>query len=76
MTSSRASSALRASRRANSSRRRQAHSPLTGDIIWDVILHGRAKDYDVAPFRWTLFREHDLVPSARWAAAPHPKRRL
>jgi hypothetical protein len=27
-------------------------------------------------FRWTRFKENDLVPSARWAAPPHPKHRL
>ncbi|HEX2442260.1 MAG TPA: FAD-dependent oxidoreductase [Methylomirabilota bacterium] len=52
------------------------HSPLMGDIISDVILHGRSKDYDITPFRWTRFKENDLVPSARWAAPPHPKHRL
>jgi glycine/D-amino acid oxidase-like deaminating enzyme len=52
------------------------HSPLMGDIISDVILHGRSKDYDITPFRWTRFRENDPVPSARWAAPPHPKHRL
>jgi len=52
------------------------HSPLMGDIISDVILRGRSKDYDITPFRWTRFRENDPVPSARWAAPPHPKHRL
>jgi sarcosine oxidase, subunit beta len=52
------------------------HSPVIGDILSDVILHGRAKDYDLTPFRWTRFREQDLVPSARWTAEPHPKHRL
>src|SRR2546428_4835260 len=52
------------------------HSPVIGDILSDVVLHGRAKDYDLTPFRWTRFRENDLVPSARWTAEPHPKHRL
>jgi sarcosine oxidase, subunit beta len=52
------------------------HSPMIGDIMSDVILHGRAKDYDLTPFRWTRFRDGDLVPSARWTAEPHPKHRL
>jgi hypothetical protein len=47
-----------------------------GDIISDVILHGRSRDYDLTPFRWTRFRENDLVPPARWTAEPHPKHRL
>jgi hypothetical protein len=35
-----------------------------GDIISDVILHGRSKDHDITPFRWTRFRENDPVPRA------------
>ncbi|MBI3978414.1 MAG: FAD-binding oxidoreductase [Chloroflexi bacterium] len=46
------------------------HSPITGDIISDVILHGRHKDYDITPFRWTRFREGDLLPSHSPTAAP------
>jgi sarcosine oxidase subunit beta len=52
------------------------HSPVIGDIMSEVILRGRAADYDLTPFRWTRFRENDLVPSARWTAPPHPKHRL
>jgi sarcosine oxidase subunit beta len=52
------------------------HSPFIGDLLSDVILHGKAKDFDLTPFRWSRFRDNDLVPSARWTAAPHPKHRL
>src|SRR5262249_49120959 len=52
------------------------HSPVIGDIMSDVILKARSADYDLTPFRWTRFRDNDLVPSARWNAAPHPKHRL
>jgi sarcosine oxidase, subunit beta len=52
------------------------HSPFIGDLMSDLILHGKTKDFDLTPFRWTRFRENDLVPSARWAADPHPKHRL
>src|SRR5437773_1327584 len=52
------------------------HSPFIGDILSDVVLHGKAKDYDLTPFRWSRFREGDLVPPARWTAPPHPKHRL
>jgi glycine/D-amino acid oxidase-like deaminating enzyme len=52
------------------------HSPVIGDILSDVVLHGKAQDYDLAPFRWTRFREGDLLPSARWTAPPDPKHRL
>jgi hypothetical protein len=47
-----------------------------GDIMSDLILLGRADGYDLTPFRWTRFRGKDLIPSARWNAAPHPKHRL
>jgi glycine/D-amino acid oxidase-like deaminating enzyme len=52
------------------------HSPFIGDLISDLVLHGRAGDFDLTPFRWSRFREGDLVPSARWTAPPHPKHRL
>ena len=51
------------------------HSPVIGDILSDVILHGRAPGYDLTPFRWTRFREGDLLPFASWTAPPHPKLR-
>jgi sarcosine oxidase subunit beta len=52
------------------------HSPFIGDLMSDLVLHGKTKDFDLRPFRWSRFRENDLVPSARWAADPHPKHRL
>src|SRR5919204_1514206 len=52
------------------------HSPFIGDLISDVVLQGKAKDFDLTPFRWTRFAEKDLIPSARWTAEPHPKHRL
>ncbi|MBI3978412.1 MAG: FAD-binding oxidoreductase, partial [Chloroflexi bacterium] len=39
------------------------HSPIIGDIISEVVLHGRHPDYDVTPFRWSRFREGDPLPS-------------
>src|SRR5205823_4359360 len=39
------------------------HAPVIGDVLSDVILHGRSQDFDLTPFRWTRFRENDLVPS-------------
>jgi sarcosine oxidase subunit beta len=51
------------------------HSPFIGDLMSDLVLHGKAKDFDLTPFRWTRFRDNDLVPSARWTAEPHPKHR-
>ena len=49
------------------------HSPVIGDIISDVVLHGRSASYDITPFRLSRFREGDLLPFASWTAPPHPK---
>ena len=52
------------------------HSPVIGDILSDVVLHGRSADFDLTPFRWSRFREGDLLPRAGWIAPPHAKHRL
>jgi sarcosine oxidase subunit beta len=52
------------------------HSPVIGDIMSDVVLHGAARGYDLAPFRWTRFREGDLLPRSGWTEPPHPKFRV
>ena len=52
------------------------HAPVIGDILSDVILHGHSADFDLAPFRWSRFREGDLLPRAGWIAPPHDKHRL
>jgi len=52
------------------------HSPVIGDILSDVVLHGRSADFDLTPFRWSRFREGDLLPRAGWIAPPHDKHRL
>jgi len=52
------------------------HSPVIGDILSDVILHGRSTEFDLAPFRWHRFLENDLLPRAGWVIPPHPKHRL
>ncbi|MGH7265801.1 MAG: NAD(P)/FAD-dependent oxidoreductase [Candidatus Rokuibacteriota bacterium] len=49
------------------------HAPVIGDILSDVILSGRSKDYDLTPFRWSRFRDGDLLPLAGWTAPPHEK---
>jgi sarcosine oxidase subunit beta len=51
------------------------HAPVIGDILSDVILTGRSKDYDLTPFRWSRFREGDLLPLAGWTAPAHEKLR-
>jgi len=52
------------------------HSPVIGDILSDVILHGRSAEFDLTPFRWHRFRENDLLPRAGWVIPPHAKHRL
>jgi sarcosine oxidase, subunit beta len=37
------------------------HAPVIGDILSDVILHGRSAEFDLTPFRWTRFRERDSL---------------
>jgi sarcosine oxidase, subunit beta len=51
------------------------HSPVIGDILSDVIL-GRPVAYDLTPFRWSRFREGDLLPPGHWTAPPHDKLRV
>jgi hypothetical protein len=36
-----------------------------GDVISDIVLNGRSEEYDLTPFRWSRFREGDLLPPAR-----------
>ena len=47
------------------------HAPVIGDILSDLVLTGRSGAYDLAPFRWSRFREGDLVPPAS-TTAPVP----
>jgi hypothetical protein len=42
-----------------------------GDILSDLVLTGRSGAYDLTPFRWSRFREGDLVPPAS-TTAPSP----
>jgi sarcosine oxidase, subunit beta len=51
------------------------HAPVIGDILSNVVL-GRPSDHDLTPFRWSRFREGDLLPPASWTAPMHPKLRL
>jgi sarcosine oxidase subunit beta len=51
------------------------HSPMIGEIMAELIADGRAKDWDLAPFRWSRFRDGDLFPPAGAQAPPHPKLR-
>jgi sarcosine oxidase subunit beta len=52
------------------------HSPVIGDILSDVVLHGKSDEFDLTPFRWSRFREGDLLPSFGWTAPPHDKHRM
>jgi sarcosine oxidase subunit beta len=44
------------------------HAPVIGDILSDLVLTGRSGAYDLRPFRWSRFREGDLLPSASTTA--------
>ena len=46
------------------------HAPVIGDILSDLVLTGRTGTYDLGPFRWSRFREGDLVPPASTTAPP------
>jgi len=47
------------------------HAPVIGDILSDLVLTGRSGAHDLTPFRWSRFREGDLVPPAS-TTAPTP----
>ena len=51
------------------------HSPAIGEIMAELIVDGRTKDWDLAPFRWSRFRDGDLFPPAAASSPPHPKLR-
>jgi sarcosine oxidase subunit beta len=46
------------------------HAPVIGDILSELVLTGKAGGYDLTPFRWSRFREGDLVPPASTTAPP------
>jgi glycine/D-amino acid oxidase-like deaminating enzyme len=47
------------------------HAPVIGDILSDLVLTSGSGAYDLTPFRWSRFREGDLVPPAS-TTAPSP----
>jgi len=51
------------------------HAPEVGNLLAELVLEGRTPGYDLAPFRWSRFREGDLLPPASGSAPPHPKLR-
>jgi glycine/D-amino acid oxidase-like deaminating enzyme len=51
------------------------HAPAVGDIVAEVVLEGGAKGWDLTPFRWSRFRDGDLLPRASATDPPHPKLR-
>jgi glycine/D-amino acid oxidase-like deaminating enzyme len=38
------------------------HGHVIGDVLSDILLHGRTKAYDITPLRWSRLREGDLLP--------------
>jgi sarcosine oxidase, subunit beta len=51
------------------------HAPVIGDILSDLVLLGQTRGYDLTPFRWSRFRDGDLLPPASWTARTHAKLR-
>jgi sarcosine oxidase, subunit beta len=47
------------------------HAPAIGDILAQVVVDGHAPEWDLAPFRWSRFRDHALIPRATAADPPH-----
>jgi glycine/D-amino acid oxidase-like deaminating enzyme len=47
------------------------HAPAIGDILAQVVLDGHAPEWDLAPFRWSRFRDNALIPRATAADPPH-----
>jgi hypothetical protein len=39
----------------------------------EAVMEGRAAGWDLAPFRWSRFKENDLLPPASGTDAQHPK---
>jgi sarcosine oxidase, subunit beta len=50
------------------------HSPTVGAVIAETVTEGQAKGWDLTPFRWSRFREGDLVPPASATDPPVPPR--
>jgi sarcosine oxidase subunit beta len=49
------------------------HSPAIGAIMAESVLEGQAAGWDLKPFRWSRFRDGDLLPSASATDPPLPK---
>jgi len=47
------------------------HAPAVGDLLAQVVLEGQASGWDLAPFRWSRFRDNALLPRASAADPPH-----
>jgi sarcosine oxidase, subunit beta len=47
------------------------HAPMIGDILAQVVWDGHAPGWDLAPFRWSRFRDNALLPRATAADPPH-----
>jgi sarcosine oxidase, subunit beta len=49
------------------------HAPAVGDVLAQVVLEGHAPGWDLAPLRWSRFRDGALLPRASAADPPHPR---
>jgi glycine/D-amino acid oxidase-like deaminating enzyme len=48
------------------------HAPEVGRLLADVVLEGQAPGYDLAPLRWSRFRDGALLPPTSASDPPHP----
>jgi glycine/D-amino acid oxidase-like deaminating enzyme len=46
------------------------HAPVVGDLVAQVVVEGEAPGWDLAPFRWSRFREGALLPPASASDPP------
>jgi sarcosine oxidase subunit beta len=51
------------------------HAPEVGRLLADVVLEGQSPGYELAPLRWSRFRDGALLPSTSASNPPHPKPR-
>jgi len=51
------------------------HAPTVGAILAEAVMEGHAKGWDLAPFRWSRFREGALLPPASGTDPPHARPR-
>ncbi len=51
------------------------HAPRVGELLAELVTEGRVPGWDFTPFRWSRFRDGDLLPPTSATSPPHPKLR-